>query len=247
MAKDKMLHKAKVEQKIKTESEKMSDHKKELGLDAILAVLLFVFPFGADQMEIPHNFWVGVGCWTASLALAVRIVWIFPYWENISRRYKAFISIVLLVAALVLAWHPVRSAYQSMFATQLGMQLMSQISGQANSPVTGAILTLRNVGDEADEHVYIRVFMPQSVKNVTVDNPDRVQIVSGPHGKDWWRDFAFELSAPELAGQEMRVIKVEMAPPAKPGGKYIVQMSSHRCKGACKSVLIFGPYVVSSP
>ncbi len=230
--------------KAEPERKLTTSHKLELGIEGLLGVLLFAYPYGAEQMELPHNFWLGLGSWVAALAIAIRMFWIFPWWEaRLSRLQKTTISAMAIVVIVFLAWKPVHVAYQSISATQLGIQLMSEISGDAKSPITGLFLILRNLADRPDEHIYIRVFVPQIVKKIIVDNPDRVQIISGPEGKDPWREFGFELSVPELAGHEIRIIQVEMAPPTK-AGDYMAHMSSGRCKGECENVLIFGPYII---
>jgi len=35
----------------------------ELGIEFLSELLLFLYPFGAEQMNLPHNFWLGLGCW----------------------------------------------------------------------------------------------------------------------------------------------------------------------------------------
>ena len=51
----------------------------ELGIEFLCELLLFLYPYGADQMNLPRNFWVGLGCWVFGAAIAVRMFWIFPY------------------------------------------------------------------------------------------------------------------------------------------------------------------------
>lgn len=125
--------------------------------------------------------------------------------------------------------------------TRLGIQLLSD--GGDNSPVTGASFVLQNMDDVLDDHVYISFFAPSHITNVIVDSPERVHVISGgPKGIGPGHDTALELSVPELAPHETRLVRIEMT--AVASGNVSAGMSSSRCSGRCKNVFVVGPYVV---
>ena len=125
--------------------------------------------------------------------------------------------------------------------TRLGVQLLS--NGENNSPVTGASFVLQNMDDVRDEHIYINFWAPSRITKVTVDSPERVHVISGgPKGIGPGHDTALELSVPELAPHETRLIRIEMVAVSK--GDVSVGMSSDRCGGKCKNVFVIGPIIV---
>ncbi len=132
--------------------------------------------------------------------------------------------------------------------TRLGVQLLSD--GGEGSPVTGASFVLQNMDDVRDEHIYISFWAPSRITDVIVDSPERVHIISGgPKGIGPGHDTALELSVPELAPHETRLIRIKMI--AAPLRDVSVGMSSTRCGAKCKNVfvlrpLIFGPVVNQS-
>jgi hypothetical protein len=88
------------------------DRRLELGLEFLFELLLFLYPFGADQMGIPHNFWVGFISWVAGLCVGIRIFWIFPWWgDHLRFRWKGSISAVAILLFGFVVWKPVQDAY----------------------------------------------------------------------------------------------------------------------------------------
>jgi hypothetical protein len=84
----------------------------ELGIEFLAEVLLFLYPYGAEQMNMPHNFWLGLSCWIFGALLAVRMFWIFPAWvPNRSTLEKVLISVLFLSALSYLLYGPVAMAY----------------------------------------------------------------------------------------------------------------------------------------
>lgn len=94
----------------------MKDKKRpvaaELSIELILGILLVLYPYGADQMGLPHNFWVGVCCWIAATALGVRMFWIFPLrsWR-LTTLEKGLVSFIALAAFALVFRQPVLDAY----------------------------------------------------------------------------------------------------------------------------------------
>jgi hypothetical protein len=83
----------------------------ELSLEFLFELLLFLYPYGADQMGLPHNFWIGLFSWVVGIAVAIRIFWIFPF-LNLSTRFKSVVASVVVVAFAILSWKPVLKAYR---------------------------------------------------------------------------------------------------------------------------------------
>lgn len=93
----------------------MSDSNKpalELGIEFLVETLLFAYSFGAEQMNLPHNFFVGLGCWIIATVVAVRIFWIFPLWASrLSKLEKGLIAFILVAIFVGIFWKPVTTAY----------------------------------------------------------------------------------------------------------------------------------------
>jgi NhaP-type Na+/H+ or K+/H+ antiporter len=69
----------------------------ELGIEFVVELLLFLYPYGAEQMNLPHNFWLGLGCWVIGTAIAIRMFWIFPVWTHrLTRLEKGLIAFILV-------------------------------------------------------------------------------------------------------------------------------------------------------
>src|SRR5258706_10993536 len=84
----------------------------ELGIEFVVEVLLFLYPYGADQMGLPHNFWFGLGCWMVGTAIAIRMFWIVPIWlGRLSSLGKGIIVTVLIGIYVLVFYKPVMVAY----------------------------------------------------------------------------------------------------------------------------------------
>jgi len=84
----------------------------ELGIEFIVELLLFLYPYGAEQMDLPHNFYLGLGCWIVGTAIAVRMFWIFPLWsDRLSRLEKGLCSLLFLAIFVGAFYRPVMTAY----------------------------------------------------------------------------------------------------------------------------------------
>ena len=82
----------------------------ELGIEFVVELLLFLLPYGAEQMNLPHNFWLGLGCWVFGIAIAIRMFWIFPAWaKRFTRLEKSLISFIFLGLFVLLAYKPVQT------------------------------------------------------------------------------------------------------------------------------------------
>lgn len=84
----------------------------ELSIEFAVELLLFLYPYGADQMNLPHNFWLGLACWIVAAAIAVRMFWIFPLWNKRLRHLeKALIAFILVAGFVAVFYKPVVTAY----------------------------------------------------------------------------------------------------------------------------------------
>jgi Trypsin-like peptidase domain len=93
-------------------SEEHGKHLLELGIEFLAELLLFLYPYGADQMGLPHNFWLGLGCWVVGTAIAIRMFWIFPVGVNRwSHTLKFLVSIVFVVVLVMIFFKPIATAY----------------------------------------------------------------------------------------------------------------------------------------
>lgn len=93
-------------------------HMLELGIEFLAELLLFLYPYGADQMGLPHNFWLGLGCWIVGAAIAIRMFWILPVWaDRLSNLLKATVIAILLAFFVWASYRPVITAYGKRNAT----------------------------------------------------------------------------------------------------------------------------------
>jgi hypothetical protein len=88
-------------------------HKVELGIEFCLGVFIALYQLGAEQMDIPHNFWVGLGSWVIAGAIGVRIIWILMD----SRRlvWKIVLCFIPLMIFGWLVWSNAYPKYQELF------------------------------------------------------------------------------------------------------------------------------------
>jgi hypothetical protein len=92
--------------------QKQKNHTTEIGLEFLFEVLLFLYPYGADQMGLPHLFWLGLAAWASGFAVAIRIFWIFPPWANrLNVKTKSTIAIIASCVFMAVLWNPVNNAY----------------------------------------------------------------------------------------------------------------------------------------
>jgi hypothetical protein len=84
----------------------------ELGIEFVVEALLFLYPYGAEQMNLPHNFWLGLGCWIVGTIIAVRMFWIFPLWSSrLTKLEKGLIAFILVAGFAAIFYRPVMLAY----------------------------------------------------------------------------------------------------------------------------------------
>jgi hypothetical protein len=85
----------------------------ELSIELFAELILFLYPHGAEQMNLPHNFWLGLALWLIGTAIAVRMFWIFPVWASrLSRLEKALISFIAVSVFALAVYNPVLAAYE---------------------------------------------------------------------------------------------------------------------------------------
>ena len=121
--------------------------------------------------------------------------------------------------------------------TRLIISLTPMEEAGKKTPITGAGIVLQNFSEEFDRHIYINFASPEPITKVTVDSPERVKIISGGSGSIGpGGDRVLELSVPELAPHESRIIDLSIAN-AK-SGDFRAGFSSERCGANCKNVAI---------
>jgi hypothetical protein len=102
----------------------------ELGIEFVAEVLLVLFPYGAEQMNLPHSFWLGLACWIIGTVIAVRILWIFPFWSHrLSNLEKGLIALLLVTGFVVTFYRPVVVAYGKRNESK-----SPSLAGQSNQP-----------------------------------------------------------------------------------------------------------------
>jgi hypothetical protein len=84
----------------------------ELGVELVVDILLFIFPYGAEQMNLAHIFWLGFSCWVIGIVIAVRMFWIFPLWSHrLTRLEKGLLAGILIALFVVMVHKPIIVAY----------------------------------------------------------------------------------------------------------------------------------------
>jgi hypothetical protein len=85
---------------------------KGFGIEFLIGLLTFLYPFGAEQMGLPHNFWVGLGCWLFGAAIAIHIFWTCAL--RFSALEKGLISFIFVAAAALVVYGPLLKAYRAL-------------------------------------------------------------------------------------------------------------------------------------
>src|SRR5947209_547943 len=95
------------------------NHALELSIEFVVELLLFLFPYGADQMGLPHSFLLGFLCWIVGAAIGLRMFWIFPLWtDRLTWAQKSLICILLLLLFVGIVYKPVLAAYRKQSVEQ---------------------------------------------------------------------------------------------------------------------------------
>lgn len=89
------------------------DHKLELGIEFCIELAIALYQFGREQLDLPHNFYLGLGCWVVALVVALRMFWIFPGIERLRLSIKAVIVVVIIAFVVRFSWESVRAAYST--------------------------------------------------------------------------------------------------------------------------------------
>lgn len=87
----------------------------ELGVEFCLELAIVLYQLGAEQMDLPHNFWVGLVCWIVGLGIALRMLWIFPAFDRIRWPTKTLVSVVIAGIFVRFMWVPVNTAYRQQY------------------------------------------------------------------------------------------------------------------------------------
>jgi hypothetical protein len=88
------------------------NHKFELGIELCLELGIALYQLGADQMDLPHNFYIGLVSWLVATALAVRMFWILPALETVKWYVKFVIATSVLTVMFFMARDPVMDSYK---------------------------------------------------------------------------------------------------------------------------------------
>jgi len=84
----------------------------ELRVELVADLLLFAFPYGAEQMNLPHNFWLGLSSWVFGTAIAVRMFWIFPAWSHrLTSLEKSLMALIGFGLFWMAFYRPIETAY----------------------------------------------------------------------------------------------------------------------------------------
>ena len=83
----------------------------ELSVELVFALGAFLGPYGAEEMGLPHNFGMGLGCWIIGWAIIIRAFWIFPWSRRFSRLEKSLIALIATAVITAIFYRPVLHAY----------------------------------------------------------------------------------------------------------------------------------------
>jgi len=109
-------------------------HYLELGIEFCLELAIGLYQLGAEQMDLPHNFWVGLVLWIAATAVALRMLWIFPGIERLNPKLKVAIASVAVALLVFITRTPVTSAYKKAKAHDLSAHEMPVHHQQDSKP-----------------------------------------------------------------------------------------------------------------
>lgn len=102
----------------------------ELGIEFVVELLLFLYPYGAEQMGLPHSFWLGLVCWVVGTVIALRMFWIFPLWATrLTRLEKGLIAGICIAILVCIFFKPVTTAYR-----KHNLEANQQPSAQESTP-----------------------------------------------------------------------------------------------------------------
>lgn len=80
---------------------------RKLSFQFVFALLSFLGPFGAEEMNFPHIFWIGLLCWIIALGILIRVIWILLSRSNrLSRQIKILIIFIAIILVCVIAYKP---------------------------------------------------------------------------------------------------------------------------------------------
>ena len=83
----------------------------ELSIEFVFALIAFLGPYGAQEMGLPHNFGMGLGCWIIGWAIIIRAFWIFPWSRRFSRLEKGLIAFIATAVITTIFYRPILRAY----------------------------------------------------------------------------------------------------------------------------------------
>ena len=123
-------------------------------------------------MNLPHSFYLGLFCWIAGTAIAVRMFWIFPVWakrlSSLEKSLLALIAVALFVAA---TYKPVANAY-----TNRNSGTETKPKPQSSPEPTPAPASVPNINPSIEgflqlDHLGIWQYRGRIVVDTTYANP----------------------------------------------------------------------------
>jgi hypothetical protein len=86
-------------------------HHVELGIEFCLELAIALYQLGAEQMDLPHSFRIGLTLWVLATVLALRMFWILPWIEKLPSWVKIATATIGVAVLVAFAWSPVEHAY----------------------------------------------------------------------------------------------------------------------------------------
>ncbi len=117
-------------------------HRLELGVEFLTGFVLFLYPYGAEQMGLPHNFWLGLSFWIGATVIATRMFWIIPLWaDRLSRLQKGLVALILWAALIFVSYTPVLTAYRNSNLPESDIEIKAVKFGPLapGQPIIGAV------------------------------------------------------------------------------------------------------------
>ena len=112
------------------------DHKKELGIEFLLAVLLALGPFGYTMLELPNSALVGLVSWSVCLAVLARIVWVIA--ERTAWVWRLVAALVIPLVIVAMSWRPLYNHLKRIESRQnpIGVDSTKAASRTVSPPLT---------------------------------------------------------------------------------------------------------------
>jgi hypothetical protein len=208
-------------------------HRIELGIGFCLELAIVLYQLGAEQMDLPHNFWVGLVCWVVGLGIAVRMFWILTVLDRICWPTKSVASVVIVSLFVRVMWAPVIRAYGQQYGVASEPDLRKMLARLSPHPPSE---TPREPTPSKQQHRSGEGFMSIEVapadpnKVVDVGSPINFLVIATNVGREAVTAL-FMFSAFMPIG-EINPAHHEIIPDAKVVAKEACPRERDRCAGA---------------